>query len=239
MSWWTRTRIFTTSQHNSASVQRGLSPIPKRDVSVNDHEVMRFYKLLSSTKGTIEGIIEPVSFTVPRKGVDFQHDIYPDALSGEPALTAEEWFSGKDAEPNRIDMSTKFVGKVSKKKTASGGGLKKSGGLKGLKAKKAAATGGEKAPQPTTTVEAVEVVEPAAPAETAKEERSSSESSEPSSPSSPSAVSGDNMLIENLQMEINALKEKSKKQEDDVNNLEKRVTELEKLTAEEEEILEQ
>ena len=51
-------------------------------------------------------------------------------------MEASEWFEGKNAVPNRIDMSTKFVGKVKPKKVATGGGLKKGGGLKGLKSKK-------------------------------------------------------------------------------------------------------
>ena len=29
----------------------------------------------------------------------FQVDLYPDTMSDIPAITAEEWFEGKDAEP--------------------------------------------------------------------------------------------------------------------------------------------
>jgi len=209
---------ITTFQ--SGNVQRGLSNIPKRDMTVNDCEVMRFYKLYSiGNTGAIEG----VSFTVPRKSDIYQDDIYPDAISGEAALEATEWFDGKDAEPNRLDMSTKFVGKVAKKKAASGGGLKKGGGLKGLKAKKAI-EGSADAP-------AAE----AAPKPEAKEEtpqESSSDSSD--SASSPiAAATGDSSTIEDLQKEIKSLKasdakhkdelkslmEKNKKYEEDINQL--------------------
>merc|ERR1719354_1431557 len=202
--------IHFITTYSSSTVQRGLSPIPKREMSVNDHEVMRFYKLLSHRN---EGVIEPVSFTVPRKSDTFQDDIYPDALSGEPAQTADEWFAGADAEPKRIDMSTKFIGNVAKKKTASGGGLKKSGGLKGLKAKKAT-QGDEKVTEPTAPAASIET------AEAVKEEGSSSDSSEPPPPST---SIGDHTLIENLQAEVNALKERSKQQEDYAHDLEKRI----------------
>jgi len=153
---------ITTFQTNAA--QRGLAPIPKRDVVVNDNEVYRMYKLQSANTG----IITPVSFTVPRKSDIFQDDLYPDAVSAVPALQPNEWFEGKNAEPNRFQMSTKFIGKVAKKAAAGGGGLKAKGGLKGLKAKKdakdaakAAATNGgdetngdhvEKAARPASVV---------------------------------------------------------------------------------------
>ena len=64
----------------------------------------------------------------------YQDDIYPDAVGKDPALEACEWFEGKNVEPLRMDMKTRFVSKEKKSKSG-GGGLKK-GGLKGLKAKK-------------------------------------------------------------------------------------------------------
>lgn len=42
--------------------------------------------------------------TVPRKSELFQEDLYPDTLGDTPALTAEEWIEGKDAEPNLISL---------------------------------------------------------------------------------------------------------------------------------------
>jgi hypothetical protein len=38
----------------------------------------------------------------------FQSDIYPPALGDEPGLTADEWFSGKDANPKTIDLESGF-----------------------------------------------------------------------------------------------------------------------------------
>ena len=54
-------------------------------------------------------------------------------------MEAAEWFEGKDVEPNRIEMKELFQSKT-KSKTVASGGLKKVGGLKGLKAKKDAKT---------------------------------------------------------------------------------------------------
>ncbi|XP_067884179.1 coronin-6-like [Heterodontus francisci] len=42
--------------------------------------------------------------TVPRKSDIFQEDLYPDTIGPEPALDAEEWFSGKDADPICISL---------------------------------------------------------------------------------------------------------------------------------------
>ena len=36
----------------------------------------------------------------------FQEDIYPDTLSGEPSLSANEWFAGKDAGPKLVSMES-------------------------------------------------------------------------------------------------------------------------------------
>lgn len=51
-------------------------------------------------------------------------------------MEAGEWFEGKDVSPNRVEMSTFFVGKTRPKPGASGGLKKAGGGLKGLKARK-------------------------------------------------------------------------------------------------------
>jgi hypothetical protein len=74
----------------------------------------------------------------------FQEDLYPDTLGDEPALTAEEWFGGKDAEPLLISLkdgyqstSKKNELKVKKKanilakRQAGGGGSHASAGSGG------------------------------------------------------------------------------------------------------------
>jgi hypothetical protein len=38
----------------------------------------------------------------------FQEDIYPDTLSGEPSLEADDWFSGKDAPLSLLKMESVY-----------------------------------------------------------------------------------------------------------------------------------
>lgn len=214
---------ITTFQTNAA--QRGLAPIPKRNVIVNDNEVFRFYKL----HGSKTGIVEPISFTVPRKSDIFQEDLYPDAVSADPAIEAGQWFEGKNAEPNRIDMSTLFKGKVAKKATG-GGGLKAKGGLKGLKAKKdakdaakaeAAANGanGDTNGNHAESTPAPKAAEP-------EPQRESKPAPAPTpAPAAAAATNGggasavDTKALEALKNEIKALKEKDRKRDDEIDQL--------------------
>ncbi|KAG9465574.1 hypothetical protein GDO78_018074 [Eleutherodactylus coqui] len=52
---------------------------------------------------------EPIAMTVPRKSDLFQEDLYPDTIGPDPALTAEEWLSGKNAEPLLISLKDGYV----------------------------------------------------------------------------------------------------------------------------------
>ncbi|CEI91860.1 Putative Coronin [Rhizopus microsporus] len=81
--------------------------MPKRGLNVNECEVARAYKVGHS-------IVEPISFTVPRKSDAFQSDIFPPCLSDEPALTADEWFEGKNADPKLVDLEAGFTAKAKK-----------------------------------------------------------------------------------------------------------------------------
>ncbi|ORZ08355.1 hypothetical protein BCR42DRAFT_144034 [Absidia repens] len=99
--------LYFLSEFKSIDPQRGMAFMPKRAVNVSECEVARAYKV-----GTT--LIEPISFTVPRKSDAFQSDIFPPAISDEPALTADEWFGGKDANPNTMDLEAGF--KVKSKK---------------------------------------------------------------------------------------------------------------------------
>ena len=47
--------------------------------------------------------------TVPRKSELFQEDLYPDTLSDEASLTADEWLAGEDAEPCTMSLKVHFV----------------------------------------------------------------------------------------------------------------------------------
>lgn len=84
--------LFELSEYQSTEPQRGFAVAPKRAVNVKENEVLKGFKAVG------EHTIEPISFFVPRKSEVFQDDIYPDAPSSKPALTAEEWLSGKSVD---------------------------------------------------------------------------------------------------------------------------------------------
>lgn len=96
--------FYPLSEYQSSDPQRGMCFLPKRAVSTHEHEVVRFFKSVN------DSIIEPISFIVPRRAETFQEDIYPEAFAGEPALTAEEWISGKNSPPKVISMEAVFDG---------------------------------------------------------------------------------------------------------------------------------
>lgn len=95
---------LTTFQ--SSDPQKGCGYMPKRGCNVSHNEVARFFKLHST-----KPICEPISFTVPRKSELFQKDLFPDTAGDEPALTADEWIGGKDAEPILISLEEGFKAK--------------------------------------------------------------------------------------------------------------------------------
>ena len=89
---------FLLSQYTSTDPQRGMGWLPKRGVNFSQCEIARVYKLTNN-------VIEPISFLVPRKSDSFQDDIFPDAITGDPALTADEFFDGKSSLPNRASLN--------------------------------------------------------------------------------------------------------------------------------------
>lgn len=96
--------VYFLSEFKSNTPQRGMCLLPKRAVSVSECEVARVLKVGVKT-------VEPVSFQVPRKSDVFQDDLYPDCFSGDPSVTASEWFGGKDGEPKTVSLSQGFVAK--------------------------------------------------------------------------------------------------------------------------------
>jgi len=78
--------------------QRGIGMMPKRGCDVNSCEITRFYRLNNS------GFCQVITMTVPRKSELFQEDLYPDTAGDQPAISAEDWFAGKDAEPILISL---------------------------------------------------------------------------------------------------------------------------------------
>ncbi|XP_037042810.1 coronin-6 isoform X2 [Bradysia coprophila] len=93
----------------SADPQRGIGIMPKRGCDVNTCEIAKFYRLNNN------GLCQIVSMTVPRRSELFQEDLYPDTLSDEAATTAEEWFSGTDAEPILVSLKGGYVSQSANK----------------------------------------------------------------------------------------------------------------------------
>lgn len=89
--------VHYLSLYSSKESQRGMGYMPKRGLEVNKCEIARFYKLH-------ERKCEPIIMTVPRKSDLFQEDLYPDTVGPDPALTAEEWLGGKNADPLLISL---------------------------------------------------------------------------------------------------------------------------------------
>nr|XP_056720879.1 coronin-6 isoform X1 [Euleptes europaea] len=94
--------VHYLSTYSSKEPQRGMGFMPKRGLDVSKCEIARFYKLH-------ERKCEPIVMTVPRKSDLFQDDLYPDTPGPEPALEADEWMSGKDAEPILISLRDGYV----------------------------------------------------------------------------------------------------------------------------------
>lgn len=90
---------YYINQFMTGYPQRGLGIMPKRGLDTHLNEVFRVYKL-HATKPAVE----PISFIVPRKSQVFQDDLYPDTAAPTPALTAEEWISGKNRSPILMSM---------------------------------------------------------------------------------------------------------------------------------------
>lgn len=61
---------YYVDQFGAKEPQRGICMAPKRSLDVSNCEIARFMRLTQNG-------LEPVSFTVPRKGDHFQDDLYP------------------------------------------------------------------------------------------------------------------------------------------------------------------
>jgi len=87
-----------------------MALFPKIGLDTTTCEIARLLKVTQSA-------IEPIHFTVPRKSDIFQDDLYPTTFAYEPSLTANEWASGKDAEPKTVQLGPSFVPAQSKQST--------------------------------------------------------------------------------------------------------------------------
>ena len=106
--------MHSLSLFRTTDPQKGGGWVPKRGLNVWKCEVARFMKL------TPKAII-PVSFVVPRKvGADvFQEDIYPETYAGKPAIEAEKWLAGENADPIKMELDPAKRGD----ETSSAGGV--------------------------------------------------------------------------------------------------------------------
>lgn len=95
--------VFFLNCYKSSEPQRGIGMLPKRGVNVNQCEIARFYKLQNN------GLCEVIPFTVPRKSELYQDDLYPDTADETPAISAEDWFHGKNADPVLVSLKEGFV----------------------------------------------------------------------------------------------------------------------------------
>ena len=57
-----------------------------------------------------DSYIEPISFLVPRRAEVFQDDIFPPTIGIKPAMSAAEWFDGKEGLPPKIDLASIYAG---------------------------------------------------------------------------------------------------------------------------------
>ena len=94
--------IYYLTEYKSASPQRGLNLLPKRACNTAICEVMRAFKVTPT-------MVEPISFTVPRRSDLFQDDLFPPAFAGKPAMTGDEWLGGKDADPITMSLEAGFT----------------------------------------------------------------------------------------------------------------------------------
>jgi WD40 repeat protein len=94
--------ISTTSLGSAGetATTRGACLMPKQVNDVMNCEVLRMLRLT-------ENSIQPVSFAVPRKEkLKFHADLFPPTTSGAPpATSADEWLSGANTLPNRVDIT--------------------------------------------------------------------------------------------------------------------------------------
>uniref|UniRef100_A0A8D8IT30 Coronin n=2 Tax=Culex pipiens TaxID=7175 RepID=A0A8D8IT30_CULPI len=95
--------VHYINQFQTPDSQRAVGMMPKRGCDVSTCEVARFYRLNNS------GLCQVISMTVPRKSELFQEDLYPDTLSDEASISAEDWISGSDADPQLISLKGGYV----------------------------------------------------------------------------------------------------------------------------------
>lgn len=98
--------VHYINQFQTPDSQRAIGLMPKRGCDVSTCELARFYRLNNS------GLCQVISMIVPRKSELFQEDLYPDTLADEASISAEDWISGSDADPQLVSLKDRvFVEK--------------------------------------------------------------------------------------------------------------------------------
>ncbi len=91
--------IKFANEYRSTTPQKGMSFFPKRSMNYNRCEITRFAKMTTNS-------IEYLSFYVPKRNEGYDASVYPDCISGEPALGVEEWLKGENRDPIRKNITT-------------------------------------------------------------------------------------------------------------------------------------
>uniref|UniRef100_A0A182TJM1 Coronin n=1 Tax=Anopheles melas TaxID=34690 RepID=A0A182TJM1_9DIPT len=143
--------VHYISQFQTPDSQRAIGMMPKRGCDVSTCEVARFYRLNNG------GLCQVISMTVPRKSELFQEDLYPDTLADEASISAEDWISGADADPQLISLKGGYVSQaqsttltVTKKSNVLDKMAPKSGGPKTLSASTGGSAGASANGSPVT-----------------------------------------------------------------------------------------
>ncbi|KAH7890999.1 microtubule binding protein [Phlebopus sp. FC_14] len=95
-------QLYALAEHSTSNPQRGMCFLPRRALDVSECEIARAFKVSGNS-------VEPIAFIVPRRADSFQSDIYPPAPSTEPSLSAAEFFAGKTAPLNLVDLANGTV----------------------------------------------------------------------------------------------------------------------------------
>ncbi|XP_031631140.1 coronin-2B-like isoform X2 [Contarinia nasturtii] len=95
--------IHYLNQFLSGHPQKALGFMPKRGLNTQICEIFRFYKLHAAGS-----ICEPIAMIVPRRSTMFQNDLYPDTAANVPAISAKEWFKGRNVQPIMMSMVNKL-----------------------------------------------------------------------------------------------------------------------------------
>lgn len=109
--------IHYLNTFQSSDPQRGMGWMTKRGLNVAQCEIAKLYKLHNS------GLCEVITMTVPRKSELFQEDLYPDTAAQEAAISAEDWFAGRDADPVIMSLREVFLASQPGKEPGKGGSV--------------------------------------------------------------------------------------------------------------------